>query len=652
MKKIKVLIFLFFVVGILLIKSSKLTDAFSFAMVCQPPLTYFSNGNSTFDIAFESGGETTCSTFPPADNNCPTVSLPVGSTVYSFEVKISTAPDFTEIGTPYIWVPVSEGADKDQIKQISTADCSIVQSYPTGDNPSRTFVIPGGDTWVANRDSGDVTKLSPLAGNAPAGGTCGNGLCGTDETTYYCPADCNGNICGPAGIQDCREYEVIGNYATGAGPRGITGDTNGNIWVGNAVSANVSKLNPATGAKLIPDIGVGGYPYGMIGDSYGHVWISNRGGNGSLQCIKTNPASTETIADVTTPYNFPAPGPYGIGMDKDGSIYLACYECGTVLKFDAVTGVNCPGAMAPSVVYNTGVALGTRGVAVDQNGYVWTSNSGSNKFYVFTDPATRFEVSPGGTNVLGAAIDFDGFGWTASYNSGDVYKYSFDGASLNLECSVNVNGNPYNYSDMTGLRTIPKTISVALSSAVPESSFGGFEICSDGTNTCTDPVPCSAITAYLAACVPDGMNNCEIPLEVFSMQAGKYRLEDLKVIYGKQVPVTTGGLIPCGREWDNPDTSWNDTVPCEFCFLVLLINKLMNFLVELAFIVALLALIITGFLFITSQGNQEKLGNAKKNLKWVILGILIIFLAWIVVDFLLTAWGFLDPMGGKWDVIC
>lgn len=112
------------------------------------------------------------------------------------------------------------------------------------------------------------------------------------------------------------------------------------------------------------------------------------------------------------------------------------------------------------------------------------------------------------------------------------------------------------------------------------------------------------------------------------------------------------GLVPCGRMIDNPATSWNDKAPCDLCFLLLLVNKIMNFLAELAFVIALLALIITGFLFLTSAGNSEKINNAKNTLKWVLIGVLILFLAWFIVDFLLTAWGYLDPLGGKWDVVC
>jgi len=644
MKKIKLIGCLIITLGLSFAIIPKLTDAFSFQTVCQPPLTKFSNGSSTFDISFPPA--TTCDTFPPADSNCPIIMLPAKGTVFSMKVDIASKG--TEIGTPYIWVPVSAGADGNHIKQIDTDDCSIIESYPTGSNPSRTFVIPGGDVWVGNRDSGNVTKLSPLNGNQPAGGTCEDGLCGTDETLYSCPVDCSGNVCGAAGNQDCKKYKVAGNYATGAGPRGVTGDISGNVWVGNYSSSNVSKLDPATGAKLITDIAVGGNPYGLIGDPFGHIWISNRSAGYFLQCLKTDSANTETSANLESVYSLNYS--YGIGMDSTGNIYVACYECGTVLKFDAVTAANCPATMTPSATYNTGRTSGTRGVAVDQRGYVWTSNSGSNKFYVFTDPATRYEVSPGSTNVLGAAIDFDGFGWTASYDSGNVYKYSFDGASFNLECSANVNGNPYNYSDMTGLRTIPKTLS-AVGISVPLSPTGTFEICTDGTTTCSDATPCAVITAYLATCTPDTMNNCEVPLEIFSTQAGDYTLKNLEVIYGKKVPVTTGGLVPCGREWNDLNTPWNDKAPCNFCHLVILASLIINFLMELVILISILALVVAGLIYVKTGGDSSLITAAKQNVNKILYGFVIVFIAWAIINLIMILLGFNDPIGdGSWKI--
>lgn len=43
-----------------------------------------------------------------------------------------------------------------------------------------------------------------------------------------------------------------------------------------------------------------------------------------------------------------------------------------------------------------------------------------------------------------------------------------------------------------------------------------------------------------------------------------------------------------------------------------------------------LFLVISGFYFVTAQGNQEKLATAKKNFVYVVLGALLILGAWII----------------------
>lgn len=113
-----------------------------------------------------------------------------------------------------------------------------------------------------------------------------------------------------------------------------------------------------------------------------------------------------------------------------------------------------------------------------------------------------------------------------------------------------------------------------------------------------------------------------------------------------------GGFVPCGRMVDDPDTPWNDADTCGFCHGIMLLNQGMNFLLEIASMIAVLALIIAGFLFITSAGDPERKNNAKTAFKWTLIGFLILLLAWLIVDFFLSALGYIDPLGGSWNVVC
>ena len=59
----------------------------------------------------------------------------------------------------------------------------------------------------------------------------------------------------------------------------------------------------------------------------------------------------------------------------------------------------------------------------------------------------------GAQGPLGMAVDFDDNIWAVAYNSGTACKFDVNG---NVLATINVGGNPYTYSDMTGyqLRTI------------------------------------------------------------------------------------------------------------------------------------------------------------------------------------------------------
>ena len=53
----------------------------------------------------------------------------------------------------------------------------------------------------------------------------------------------------------------------------------------------------------------------------------------------------------------------------------------------------------------------------------------------------------------------------------------------------------------------------------------------------------------------------------------------------------------------------------------------------------LLMVIYGGFLFLTSSGNSEQIGKAKKVLTGALIGLLIVFVAYAAIEFLLGALG-------------
>lgn len=111
----------------------------------------------------------------------------------------------------------------------------------------------------------------------------------------------------------------------------------------------------------------------------------------------------------------------------------------------------------------------------------------------------------------------------------------------------------------------------------------------------------------------------------------------------------SAGLIPCGRSCDDPDTAdWEEDKPCNLCSMILTGQLIIEFLVKIAAVFAVLSIAFGGFLYIFAAGNQGTLEKAKSIIKNVLLGFIIILIAWAIVDSILAAAGYIDPISGEW----
>jgi len=79
--------------------------------------------------------------------------------------------------------------------------------------------------------------------------------------------------------------------------------------------------------------------------------------------------------------------------------------------------------------------------------------------------------------------------------------------------------------------------------------------------------------------------------------------------------------------------SWGATGPKE------LIIKILNVLLTVAGLIAVLFIIIGGFQYILSGANEELAERGKKTLQNAIIGIVIIILAYVIVNVINTALG-------------
>jgi len=115
------------------------------------------------------------------------------------------------------------------------------------------------------------------------------------------------------------------------------------------------------------------------------------------------------------------------------------------------------------------------------------------------------------------------------------------------------------------------------------------------------------------------------------------------------------GLVPCGRHCDvNPAiTSYDESEPCTLCHLILMTQLIMDFLFKIAAVVAAFFIAVSGVMYLVAAGRPEMMTLAKTTLKLTLLGFSLIFIAWIMVDTILTMFGYIDPLGdGSWHIMC
>jgi hypothetical protein len=119
-------------------------------------------------------------------------------------------------------------------------------------------------------------------------------------------------------------------------------------------------------------------------------------------------------------------------------------------------------------------------------------------------------------------------------------------------------------------------------------------------------------------------------------------------VNGSCVPVI-GGLVPCGRLFDNPDTVWSEQEDCKLCHTIVLADSFIDYLIEIAAFVAILIIVVGGILYISSAGDASKTTIAKTAITKSLYGFVIVFIAWVAINTSMVLFGFEDPLGdGSW----
>jgi DNA-binding SARP family transcriptional activator/DNA-binding beta-propeller fold protein YncE len=143
----------------------------------------------------------------------------------------------------------------------------IVAEFPVGQGP--TDIAADGGVWVANFDSGTLSRIDPRtlevlsvtnAGGTPTGLAAGHGSVWVSN-----------GFAGRVLRVDEQSGKVTGTIPISGHPAAVTADPNA-IWVVNPITDSVARIDP--NSLQVTTIGVGRGPKGIAAGA-GSVWVAN-----------------------------------------------------------------------------------------------------------------------------------------------------------------------------------------------------------------------------------------------------------------------------------------------------------------------------------------------------------------------------------------
>lgn len=344
---------------------------------------------------------------------------------------------------PTIWVANSaEGT----VSKIDTRSMTELARYFTGpkgaaNDPSRTTVGLNSDVVVANRGGAGAVRI---AGDLMQ---CKDQNGDGKITTSTGPGDVK-----PWGQDECVLWYI--DLPAGSYPRaavfdaqiGLDGQLSTTVYIGTYSGRKLYRIDANTG-MILKEIDLGAaMPYGAAIDRRGVVWIRDARGSGALTFVEVNKGDRVGLTRTTSPCA------YGIAVDPEGRVWTS----------GSGTGGQCAARYTPNPMdladgkWDQAVLPGAtfpRGLAVDAKKTVWIADTSTGVYAVDTDTMALKHTIPlgaGGKNFVGMAIDFDGMVW--AINQSDSTAYRIDPANVMSVKSVAAGRNPYTYSDMTGFQ--------------------------------------------------------------------------------------------------------------------------------------------------------------------------------------------------------
>jgi hypothetical protein len=112
---------------------------------------------------------------------------------------------------------------------------------------------------------------------------------------------------------------------------------------------------------------------------------------------------------------------------------------------------------------------------------------------------------------------------------------------------------------------------------------------------------------------------------------------------------TEKGIVPCGRNYDDPRTPWNEKESCQIKHFFIMLKNIIDFVLwRLGMIVLTLLTIATGVIYYFSTGAPQTMVKVKTIWKSAGTGYAVVFVGWIIINLLLAILGYQPETFGDW----